>query len=178
MTIFPTHKTELKTKLPRYEVINRLENNDFYALGYCYELEKGNADYSLIPKRDNIVYRSPKSSSPPIVALSIEQKSDNTNVALKFSPLKKEIIRAFWGFALLLLAQIFVFALYTVHNGIDFAFFVPIIAGAIGYLLFFLAFSFEVLSIRKQIEEAIEAEIHEVTEDEMSKLQKWYEKKR
>lgn len=178
MTIFPTHKTELKTKLPRHEVIKRLQHNDFYALGYCYELEKNNENYTLTPKRDTTVYRSPNSTTPPIIAMSIEQKSDNAKVALRFFPLKREIIRALWGLALLLFAQILVFALYTIHKGIDFAFFAPIIAGVIVYLLFFLAFSFEVLSIRKQIEEAIEAEIHEVTEDEMSKLQKWYEKKR
>lgn len=178
MTIFPTHKTELKTKLPRHEVLKRLENNEFYAIGYCYKLEKSDADYTLKPQRDTTVYRNPKSSTPPIMAMSIEQKRDNTEVDLKFFPLRREIAITAIGITLVMLMQIAVLIISITHNNISFNSFIPSMVGIIVYLLGLLKFSFEVIHIRKQIVEALEAEIHEVTEDEMSKLQKWYEKKR
>lgn len=54
MTIFPTHKTEYKTKLPRHEVINRLEHNDFYVIGFDYKLVNADNGHTLKPIREEL----------------------------------------------------------------------------------------------------------------------------
>ena len=178
MTIFPTHKTRLKTKLPRHEVLRKLENNDFYALGYDYKLEKTDSQFTLNPYRDTTIYRSINSSSPPIIAMSVEQKSDITEINLRFFPLKREIIRTSLAVALVFLIQLVILIICITQQCINYTTFIPSLAGIMVYLFCFIIFSVEVISIRKQIEEHIEAEIQEVNEDEMSKLQKWYENKK
>ncbi len=174
VTIFPTHKTELKTKLPRHEILKRLEGNDFYALGYNYKLIKDKEKYFIVPERDVNSYRSHKCSAPPTIHLHINTNIENTKVQLNFFPLTRDIVITASAVATILLFQFIV----LFWGNISFISFLPTIFSPIAYLGGFLKFSFEVINIRKQIEEAIEAEIHEVTEDEMSKLQKWYEKKR
>lgn len=175
MTIFPTHKTELKTKLPRHEVVKRLEDNDFYVVGYDYKLEKNQIDYTLKPVHEP---QGPRNQTAPVIKLDIKPNVDYTRVSMSFRPFTAISI-----IYLVTLIFIFVFQIALAVVGFNYGQFnilylLPTFITGLVYLISLIIFSVEVISIRKQIEEAIEAEIHEVTEDEMSKLQKWYEMKK
>jgi len=175
MTIFPTHKTELKTKLPRHEVLKRLVHNDFYVWGFDYKLDKVKHDYLLKPVRQAL---GPRNAGVPVIKLNITPKTDGTSINLSFTPLTGVSIFMLIWLSMALAMQILIICMITVPYGFRFTHLLPTFMGGIGYLISLIIFSVEVISIRKQIEETLEAEIHEVTEDEMSKLQKWYEKKR
>jgi len=175
MTIFPTHKTELKTKLPRHEVLKRLVHNDFYVSGFDYKLDKIKSNYILKPVRQAL---GPRNSGVPIIKINIAPKTDGTGVSLSFIPFTAVSIFLLIWLSMAFAMQILIICMITVPHGFRLTHLLPTFIGGIGYLISLIIFSVEVISIRKQIEEAIEAEIHEVTEDEMSKLQKWYEKKR
>ncbi len=175
MTIFPTHKTELKTKLPRHEVLKRLVHNDFYVWGFDYKLDKIKFDYILKPVRQAF---GPRNAGVPVIRLNITPKTDGTGVSLSFIPFTAVSIFLLIWLSMAFVMQILIVCMITVPYGFRLTHLLPTFMGGIGYLISLIIFSVEVISIRKQIEEAVEAEIHEATEDEMSKLQKWYEKKR
>ena len=174
MTIFPTHKTELKTKLPRHEVVKRLEDNDIYTVGFKYVLKENGISYRLEPKRKD----RGRNILAPIIDVKISEKLPDTFITLSFYPLKATNI------GLMIISLIFfaisigaaTFEIINTGFSTSKLFYIPICL--LFYTIVMLMLSFEVISIRKQIEETVEAEIHEVTEEEMSKLQKWYEKKR
>lgn len=174
MTIFPTHKSELKTKLSRQEILDRLEHNNIYTIGFYYQLETNGKSYLL-----NLVRKeSGRNIFATTVNVKIAEKTSHTIVSLSFLPLKANSI-GILIFSLLFIAVTLVISAFDIVNtGFSIGNLLTILAGWLLYIFCMLMFSFEVLSIRKQIEEHIEAEIHEVTEDEMSRLQKWYEKKR
>lgn len=175
MTIFPTHKTELKTKLPRHEVLKRLVHNDFYVAGFDYKLDKINYDYILKPVRQEL---GPRNAGVPVTKINITPQKDGTSVNLSFHPLMGVNIFLMVWLTMTLAMQVLTICMITVPYSFTLTHLLPSFIGAIGYLIALIIFSAEVISIRKQIEECIEAEIHEITEEEMSKLQKWYEKKR
>ena len=175
MTIFPTHKTELKTKLPRHEVLKRLEDNDFYVVGYDYKLEKNQNGYTLKPVHEP---QGPRNDSVPVITLDVRPNVDYTHISMSFRPFTAISV-------IYLVTLIFIFAFQIALSVVGFnygqfniLYLLPTFITGLVYLINLIIFSVEVISMRKQIEETIEAEIHEVTEDEMSKLQKWYEKKR
>ncbi len=175
MTIFPTHKTKLKTKLPRHEVLNRLVHNDFYVWGFDYKLDKIKYDYFLKPVRQEL---GPRNSGVPVIKINLTPQTDGTKLNLSFRPITAvSIIFLIWltmAFAM----QIAFIATTIGEVGFSLVHLLPTLMGLVAYLVGLIIFSVEVISIRKQIEEALEAEIHEVTDGEKSKLQKWYEKKR
>lgn len=175
MTIFPTHKTELKTKLSRQEVIDRLEFNNFYYPNVDYELRKYPGYFILMS-----VYRNgkPPKSNEFRAKIVINPEEKGSTVTLKFYP---EESRAIWDLVILIILMIIqvVLIITAINNSsLSLGVFAPIIIAPIYYILQTIFFSVLAITLKKQIEEALEAEIHEVTEDEMSKLQKWYEKKR
>lgn len=175
ITVFPTHKTELKTKLPRHEVLKRLETNDFYVVGYDYKLVKNHDDYTLKPVHEP---QGPRNDSVPVIMLDVKPSGDYTHIFMSFRPFTAVSI-----IFLVILLSLFAFQVALTVIGVNaqqfnILYLLPTFITGLVYLISLIIFSLEVISIRKQIEELLEAEIHEVTEDEMSKLQKWYEKKR
>ena len=174
MTIFPTHKTELETKLPRQEILERLESNNIYTIGFYYKLKETGKDYILNPIRKE----SGRNIFTPVVNVKIAENTSHTAVSLSFQPLKVNTI-GFLISSLLFFAASVGFSVFDIVNtGFSIGNLLTILVGVFVYIFFMLMFSFEVLSIRKQIEEHIEAESIETPEEEMSKLQKWYEKDR
>lgn len=175
MTIFPTHKTEYKTALPKDEVINRLEYNDFYAPNCDFELRKHNGYFTLLViNRDT----HPPKANPFRAKVVINAEEKGSTVKLSFYPHETRTSGTLADLIILLILQIML--IITAINNSFFipAIFTPIIVAPIYYLVNLILFSVGAITLEKQIAECIEAEIHEVTEDEMSKLQKWYEKKR
>ncbi len=175
MTLFPTHKTELKTKLPRHEVLKRLVHNDFYVAGFFYKLDKIKYDYILKPVRQEF---GPRNSGVPIIKINITPQTNGTKVNLSFRPFMVVNIFLLVWLTMALAMQVALIVTSFPQYGFRLGYLLPSFVCSIGYLIALIIFSVEVISIRKQIEEALEAEIHEVTEDEMSKLQQWYEKDR
>ena len=174
MTIFSTHKTELKTKLPRQEVINRLECNDFYNPAASYELKKHTGFFELITVNKN----KPPKDKTFRAKVVINPEREGSTVKLSFYPDEGNVIMNAIVLVILLVIQA-VLIITSVNNAFfSPAVFIPVIIAPVYYLLQSISFSFMVVTLRKQIEETIEAEIHEITEEEMSKLQRWYEKKR
>lgn len=174
MTIFPTHKTELKTKLPRQEILERLESNNIYTIGFYYKLKENGKDYILNPIRKE----RGRNIFTPVVNVKIAENTSHTAVSLSFQPLKVNTI-GFLISSLLFFAASVGFSVFDIVNtGFSIGNLLTILVWVFVYIFFMLMFSFEVLSIRKQIEEHIEAESIETPEEEMSKLQKWYEKDR
>ena len=174
MTIFPTHKTELKTKLPRQEILERLESNNIYTIGFYYKLKETGKDYILNPIRKE----RGRNIFTPVVNVKIAEKTSHTAVSLSFQPLKVNTIGFLISSLLFFAASVGISVFDIVNTGFSIGNLLTILVGVFVYIFFMLMFSFEVLSIRKQIEEHIEAESIETPEEEMSKLQKWYEKDR
>ena len=174
MTIFPTHKTELKTKLSKQEVLERLEKNNIYTIGFYYELKNKGTSYLLNPTRKD----HGRNIFATNVNIKISEKIQHTTVDLSFFPLKSTNIGLLIFSLLVFISSVAIGVFEIINTGfsINKLIYIPIVL--LFYVIMMLMFSFEVISIRKQIEEALEAEIHEVTEEEMSKLQKWYEKER
>lgn len=175
MTIFPTHKTELKTKLPRHEVLKRLVHNDFYVWGFDYNLDKIKHDYILKPVRKPL---GPRNSGVPVIKLNITPQKDGTGINLSFSPFTFVSIFLIIWLSMALVMQILLICMITIPYGFILTHLLPTFIGGLFYLISLIIFSVEVISIRKQIEEHIEAESIETPEEEISKLQKWYEKDR
>ncbi len=176
MTIFSTHKTDYETKLSKNEVVERLKNNDFYVPSFKYQLQEEDDSYTLYPLCES---KWVKNSFIPVLSVSVsENNNETTKVSTKYEPLKSSVVVfiAILGFALLM--QIVTAVVGAITGGLGLVHFVPAALMCFGYLLFMAAFSLQVNHIRIQLEETIEAEIHEITEEEMSKLQRWYEKKR
>lgn len=174
MTIFPTHKTELQTKLPRQETLEKLESNNIYTIGFYYELKENGKDYILNPIRTN----RGRNIFTSVVNVKIAEKTSHTAVSLSFQPLKVNTV-GFLIFSLLFFAASVGISVFDIVNtGFSIGNLLTILVGVFVCIFFMLMFSFEVLSIRKQIEELIEAESIDTPEEEMSKLQKWYEKDR
>ena len=174
MTIFPTHKTELKTKFSRQEIINRLECNDFYYPAASYELRKHAGYFELITIYEN----KPPTDNPFRAKVIINPEKTGSTVRLSFYPDEGYVIMNAIVLIILLVIQA-VLIITSVSNAfLSPAVFIPIIIAPIYYLMQLIFFSVSVISLRKQIEEAVEAEIHEITENEMSRLQKWYERKK
>ncbi|MDO4420118.1 MAG: hypothetical protein Q4B92_07120 [Ruminococcus sp.] len=174
MTIFPTHKTALKTTLSKQEVLERLEHNNIYTIGFYYELKENGTAYTLNPVRKE----SGRNIFASVVNVKITEKSPHTIVNLRFSSLKSTTIGVlissvliFFAFAGLAISDI-------INTGFSISSLIYFFIGLLFYVFFMLMFSFEVLSIRKQIEEHVDAESNEISEEEMTKLQKWYEKER
>ena len=173
MTIFPTHKTELKTKLPRHEVLKRLVHNDFYAWGFNYKLDKIKHDYILKPVRQPL---GPRNAGEPVIKLSITPQKDGTSIDLSFVPFTSVCIFLIIWLSMALVMQILLICMITIPYGFMLTHLLPTFMGGLFYLISLIIFSVEVISIRTQIEEHIEAEPEE--EKEPSKLQDWYEKDR
>ena len=173
MTIFPTHKTELKTKLPRHDVLKRLVHNDFYAWGFNYKLDKIKQNYILKPVRKPL---GPRNAGVPVIRINIIPQTDGTDVKLSFTPFTGVSIFLMVWLSMALAMQILIIAMITVPYSFTIIQLLPTFIAGIFYLIFLIIFSVEVISIRKQIEEHIEAEPEEVKEP--SKLQDWYEKDR
>lgn len=174
MTIFPTHKTELKTKLPRQETLEKLESNNIYTIGFYYELKENGKDYILNPIRTN----RGRNIFTSVVNVKIAEKTSHTAVSLSFQPLKVNTIGFLISSLLFFAASVGISVFDIVNTGFSIGNLLTILIGLLFYICCMLMFSFEVLSIRKQIEELIEAESIDTPEEEMSKLQKWYEKDR
>ncbi len=174
MTIFPTHKTELKTKLSRQEILEKLESNNIYTIGFYYKLKENGNDYILNPTRKE----SGHNIFTSVVNVKITEKSSYTAVSLRFLPLKANTIGFLISSLLFFAASVGITAFNIVNKGFSIGNLLTLLIGLFVYIFFMLMFSFEVLSIKKQIEEHIEAESIETPEEEMSKLQKWYEKDR
>mgnify|MGYP003290814777 CR=1 FL=1 len=175
MTIFPTHKTQLKTKLSRQEILENFEHNNIYTLGFYYELKENGKSYILNPVRKE----NSRQNFAPIVNLKITEKYPYTNVSLSFLPIKTTGIMSLIFSIAFLVAS----AGFATHDFINSGFslgslLLYISIGLSYYIISFLKFSFEVLSIKKQIEEHINAGNTEISEEKMSKLQSWYEKER
>ena len=172
MTIFPTHKTKLKTELTKQEVLNNLEQNNIYTVGFYYELKQNSKSFILNPVKKE----RGRNLFAPVINVELSEKSMHTQVNLSFSPLKATSIGVLIS-SLLLLAISVGIAFFDIANtgfSVGTLLYLPI--GLIFYIITMLMFSFEAISIRKQIEEHIEAEAEE--EKEPSKLQDWYEKDR
>ncbi len=175
MTIFPTHKTQLKTKLPRHEVLKRLVHNDFYVWGFDYKLDKVKHDYLLKPVRQAL---GPRNAGVPVIKINITPKTNGTGVNLSFKPFTGvSIFLLVWLFMALAM-QILIIGMITVPYGFQLTHLLPTFIGGLGYLMGLIIFSVEVISIRKQIEEHIDAESIETSEEKILKLQSWYEKER
>lgn len=172
MTIFPTHKTKLKTKLSRQEILEKLKHNNIYTIGFYYKLKEKGKSYILNPvkkERGRNIFASE-------VNVKIAEKSQHTIVDLSFSPLKSTNIGILISSLLLFLGCVGVAVFDIVNTGFSVGTLLYLPIGLIFYIIAMLMFSFEAISIRKQIEEHIEAEPEE--EKEASKLQDWYEKER
>lgn len=174
MTIFPTHKTQLKTKLSHKETLERLESNNIYTTGFYYKLKENGKDYILDPIRKE----SGRNIFTSVVNVKIAEKTSHTIVNLSFQPLKANTIGFLISSLLFFTALVGISVFNIVNTGFSIGNLLTILEGLFVYIFFMLMFSFEVLSIRKQIEEHIEAENIDTPEEEMSKLQKWYEKDR
>ncbi|MBQ7809516.1 MAG: hypothetical protein IJ346_00950 [Clostridia bacterium] len=172
MTIFPTHKTELKTKLTKQEVLNNLEQNNIYTVGFYYELKQTNKSYILNPFKKE----RGRNLFSPVVNVKLSEKPMHTQVNLSFSPLKATSTGVLISSLLLFIACIGVAVLDIANTGFSVGTLLYLPIGLLFYIIAMLMFSFEVISIRTQIEEHIEAEPEEVKEP--SKLQDWYEKDR
>ena len=175
MTIFPTRKTELKTKLSKQEAIERLEFNKFYHPNTDYELRKFSDHFMLVSV--NRINHPPKANTFRAKTI-INQKEQGSTVTLRYYPDEGRVGIDLTVLIILIVIQIILIITAVLNSYLSLAVFIPIIIATIYYLIQLILFSVLAISLEKQIEEAIEAEIHEVTEDEMSKLQKWYEKKR
>lgn len=174
MTLFPTHKTELKTKLPRQEILERLKSNNIYTKGFYYELKENRKDYILNPIRKG----SGRNIFTSVVNIKIAEKTSHTIVNLSFQPLKANAIGFLITTLLLFSVSVGLSVFDILKTGFSIGNLLTLMIGLLFYIFCMLMFSFEVLSIRKQIEEHIEAESIDTPEDEMSKLQQWYEKDR
>ncbi len=174
MTIFPTHKTELKTTLSKQEVLERLEQNNIYTIGFYYELKEKGTAYILNPVRKE----SGRNLFASAVNVKIAEKSPHTIINLSFLPLKATNIGVLIISILIFLAFAGLAISDIVNTGFSISSLIYFFIGLLFYVYCMLMFSFEALSVKKQIEEHIDAESSEISEDEMSKLQKWYEKER
>ncbi len=175
MTIFPTHKTELKTKLSRQEVIDRLEFNNFYYPNTDYVLKKLPGHFMLMSVHH---YDPPTNANTFRAKIVINPEKNGSTVRISYYPDERDVIKYITLFSIMMIVQVILIIVAIQKSFMMLAVFTPLIFAPILYLATLIFFSVLAVTLEKQIEEAIEAEIHEVTEDEMSKLQKWYEKKR
>lgn len=175
MTIFPTHKTELKTKLPRHEVLKRLVHNDFYVWGFDYKLDKIKSNYILKPVRQAL---GPRNAGVPVIKINITPKTDGIDVCLSFIPFTAVSIFLLIWLSMAFAMQILIIYMITAPYGFRLTHLLPTFIVGLGYLIGLIIFSVEVINIRKQIEEHINAESTEISEEKMSKLQSWFEKER
>lgn len=174
MTIFPTHKTELKTKLPHQEVLKRLERNNIYTIGFYYELKENNTSYILNPVRKD----RGRNIFASTVNVKISEKNLYTTVNLSFLPLKATNIGVLFLSLLIFVISASISVFNILNTGFSIGNLCLLLIGVLFYIFCMLMFSFEVISTKKQIEEHIDAESNEIPEEEKSKLQKWYEKER
>lgn len=174
MTIFPTHKTEFKTNLSRQEVIDRLECNDFYFPGAHYELKKYTGYHELITVNEN----KPSSNKTFRSKIVINPEAKGSTVKLSFYPDDGQNIMNIMVLVILLVIQA-VLIIASVNKGfLSTAIFIPAITAPAYYIIQLIFFSVMAITLRKQIEEHIEAEKTEIPIEETSKLQQWYEKDR
>lgn len=175
MTIFPTRKAKYKTALSKDEVINRLEFNDFYLPNGDYELRKHNGYFVLMSVSRN---NHPPKANTFRAKFIVNAEEKGSTIKLSFYPDEAQAYVHLTVLIILLIIQAVLIITAINNSFLSPAIFVPIITAPIYYLLQAISFSVLAITLEKQIAEAIEAEIHEITEEEMSKLQKWYEKER
>ena len=183
MTIFPTHKTELKTDLSKQEVLETLEHNNIYTPGFYYKLKENgttytkdelaeiSATYTLNPVRKN----SGRNLFAPVIDLKIIEKTPHTIVNLSFSSLKSTNLGVLISSILIFIAFAGLAVSDIVNTGFSIGSLIFFPIGLLFYVFCVLMFSFEVRSINKQIEEHINAKPDEPTEKKKFKPRNRYE---
>lgn len=171
MTIFPTHKTKLKTDLSKQEVLEKLECNNIYTIGFYYELKENGTAYTLNPVRKN----SGRNLFAPVIDLKIIEKQPHSIVNLSFSSLKSSStgvlivsVLVFIAFAGLAVADI-------VNKGFTTGSLIYFPIGLLFYVFCMLMFFFEVRSIKTQLKEHLNAELYKPAKKGKSKHLNRYE---